>query len=129
MISLDEFIEQMANRPGSKGDGLADDALIQRRLVDFTVQAAVSAEKLTANPEWDRFLSYLQASLERANAERQSVIDKLIETHVLDPQSLALLKIRQAWLDGVRHALNWAMVLPKQLVENGEAARDLDIPS
>jgi len=126
-MTRDEFnkaLESLEAKAPKRGQ-MADFA----RLQDFSIKAQVAAERLTASPEWNTFLSYLQESLERLEAALEATRAQVLDPNVLDERTLILLKVRLAQLEGARHSLAWASDLPKSIIENGQIARGLEIPN
>ena len=96
-----------------------------QRLAGTVHAAAVSAANLTGQPDWDRFLSYLQAALEGAEADRRALLDKLADPMMIDPQEIARTRA-QAGVQAIRiQMLAHVIALPKALMADGEKARGL----
>ena len=78
--------------------------------VGMVKTAAVSFEHLTNNPEWDRFLSYIQADLEGHLKERNECLRLCGET------SDELARVKYQYHKGYVEALEKVMALPNELL-------------
>lgn len=75
--------------------------------------AAVSFEHLTNDPNWDRFLSYVQAKLDEAKKEREQWLSHC--GHVGEEASLRHSQMQYNRFDAVVKVLEEVMGLPIQL--------------
>ena len=82
---------------------------------DIVRTAAVSFEHLTNNPEWDRFLSMVQAELERCKAERDRCLSECGEAASED--MLRHWQLQYQFHKGSVKALEGVMGLPHQVME------------
>ena len=79
-------------------------------------QAAVSASLLTGIPEWDKYLTMLQPQLELAQvgvADRVAALPTAISI-----DAVRKIQLEHAYLKGFADAIQFAMKLPQQVVEN-----------
>jgi len=90
----------------------------QRSELKRMTQAAVSAERLTGNPDWDYYLSIIQAEVERCEAAEDAAKESLVSPHG-DPQEarVAAIRCRER-----ANALRDAIRIPKAIIENGKGA-------
>jgi len=83
-------------------------------------QAAVSAGKVTTDPDWDRFLSYIQAAIEKQTVVVNSLHAALAEPSMVNPDQLLETKIQlirvQAWIDAYEEVI----AIPKKLKDGIE---------
>ncbi len=85
-------------------------------------QAAVNAEKLTADPAWDQFLSYLQAIHSDTEKLAQTCLNTLSDPNVVNPDQLIAAKIAKIRCDDRLAMLELVMKLPKEIKEKGHLA-------
>lgn len=87
--------------------------------------AGVIAQKLTTgSDEWNRYLSYLQGQIDKTRKQRDAAQAKLADPAIWDPQALNKLKADMLQADAMIAAWEWAMALPKALVDGGAAATE-----
>lgn len=96
-----------------------------RQLAGAVHAAAVSASALTGNPDFDRFLSYLQAALEGASRDRQALLDRLSDPMLVDPTEVARTRAAASVQATREQLLKHVIALPRQLIEQGDKARGL----
>lgn len=89
------------------------------------LQAGVSAEYLTTDPNWDKFLGYVEAALLRATEHRDSMVERLSGPDVVVAEDFHRVKHQLDRANGMISALEWARELPKSLIAGAEAAREL----
>lgn len=87
-------------------------------------QAAVSAEHLTSDPDWDKFLGYLQDALRANVAARDAFITDLVNPLVVNPDEIAKRRIAVLRLNERIDILSFVMTMPEQLKKLGEVAAD-----
>ena len=107
--------------PPSKADYLAHVESIEaaRRkspevVLGMLKTAAVSFEHLTNDPNWDRFLSYLQEKYEETKKERAAYLEGCAKA-TLD-ETIRGCQILYARADAKAELLEWVMGLPCQLM-------------
>ena len=79
-------------------------------------------DRLMTTPDWDRYLQYLQARVDQAKKSRETALAKLASPEVFDLAEMTKLKTLITTADSMIAAWEFAMGLPKALVEGGEAA-------
>ena len=109
----------LGTRPEVKAATAADQL---RRLKDFSVKAAVAAMDLTGQPTWDVFLSWVQERRNTLTEERTALVDAVVDRSRADVTSIIAVKLDLAHVEGQLEALEWAVSLPKQAIENGKVA-------
>lgn len=98
-------------------------ALLERRRaqgphrppIEVRKQAAVAMERLTGQPEWDYFLSRLEARLQALAAEMDQSSDVLLGDQT-DPEQILAARFRFLAARAGRDQLDWAMGLPAEIV-------------
>lgn len=98
---------------------------MRERQLSLFLQAGVSAERLTHNDDWDKFLGYLESAYERTKDARASTLERLAGPEVVGVEEFYRNKYELTRFASMVETLEWVMSLPKTLIENGEAARDL----
>ena len=93
--------------------------------IKLAIQAAVSAELLTKDPNWDVYLSYLQHACELIQVGVDQRKAQLEDPRIVDQNTIMQLKISLADLNGQLLACQWAMELPSAIKDTGKLARDL----
>ncbi len=89
------------------------------------VHAAPPMERLTTSNEWNSYISVLQAWLDKANKDRVTLVDSLTNAITIDPMHIAQLKAQINICDGYIKALEQALSLPRQIVDNAKSVEDL----
>lgn len=91
------------------------------------VQAAGQVmETLTTNSEpWNRYLSYLQGQIDKAEATRRAAQDKLSDPTIWDAQTMAQIKSGMLEAGAMIRAWQLAMELPKLIMENSDRVQDV----
>ena len=94
-------------------------------LLKQLIHSAVSAEKLTGNPEWDRYLSAIEGMTtplrEAADQHRRKILGSSVVSH----EELLREKLELARAEAAIEALEAAVSLPGDLSEAGSKAREL----
>jgi hypothetical protein len=88
-------------------------------------QASVSVSAMTGNPDWDRFLSYLQRGVEISQQQADGVKERLCDPGVYNAESIIGLKIALAAAEARTQAWQAAINLPRDIIENGDKAAEL----
>ena len=126
MMDYDDYLKAVAEHVVAHGQHqLADLA----RLRDFSIQAEVETRLLTGSNEWDHFLSRLTAAQAQVLVEKTAATEKLSAHTTVEEALIRGLKAKLAWLEGMNWALEQVMELPKSILENGEKARAIELPS
>lgn len=87
--------------------------------------AAVSVANLTANADFDRFLSYLQAALETLKVRDADLTRRLRDPTLVDPIETARVKAELIGVSAQALILENVIALPAALQRDGETARGL----
>jgi len=96
-----------------------------RPVLEILAQAELNAANLTGDPTWDIFLSYIQAAIERTEAEIGTTEILLGSPEVVEIADLMRLKIQLARLKERVSAWNAVISLPKDIQIEGEKAKTL----
>ena len=93
--------------------------------IKLAMQAAVSAELLTKDENWDVYLQSLQYAIEMIQKGIEARKAQLEDPRTVDQNLLMQLKISLADLQGQLLALEWAIGLPNSIKSTGKLARKL----
>jgi hypothetical protein len=93
-----------------------------RQNLTMIQQAGLSAEMLTGDPHWDKYLSYLQAALNSNRAARDSYMNDLANPTLVNNEEVAKRRIAVMRLNERIEVLNFAITLPGHLIRLGAAA-------
>ena len=96
----------------------------QEQQIRMLIQAAVSLDRVTGDPDWDKFLSYVQGALEYAEELTKEVEVQLADIYLVDQTKILTLKASLALLKGQVLSLEWVLAIPKELKEQGKIARE-----
>ena len=77
-------------------------------------QASVSAERLTQNDDWNKFLSYLEKKLADIATARAKLVERIAYVGQNDSDNRPLVN-QLIVLKAQEDVLKWVMALPKQL--------------
>lgn len=88
-------------------------------------QAGVKTALLTGDPNWDFFLTYLQAGVDGMKAQAADLERIILDPHVVDPLILQQSKNMLADLNGRSGALEAVISLPKELIDRGREAKSI----
>ena len=91
--------------------------------LEYLVQAEVKQANLTGDPDWDRFLEYLQSALDNLKARDAQLTAELRSPSTVDPNVIMGIKIAMADTVGQITAVESILALPKSIKELGEKAR------
>ena len=89
------------------------------------LRAALDAEKLLGDPNWDRYLEMLQGAVKEIESLQTTWGQRLRDPMLLDHAGLLQAKTALTDLDAQHRALSWAMELPKALIAGAEEFRKL----
>ena len=120
MLDYDRFREKYGEKAKHEKEG----ANSEQRLAAF-LQAGVSAERLTHNDDWDKYLAYLESALARTKLARDDILERMAGPEVVVAEEFYRTKHELTKFSGMIAALEWAMELPKSIIESGDAAREL----
>ena len=97
------------------------------RTLQAIQQAAVKAEILTGDENWDTFLSYLQATTKNAAEARDRYMNEIASPLLVDGNEMRLKQIAIIRLNERIATLQAVMNIPKELKEGGkEASKNLE---
>ena len=91
----------------------------------LAIQAAVSAEHLMQDVNWDPYLQRIQHAIEEIEARLVDYKAQLTDHRLVDQNSIMHIKIRISEYHGQLFALQWVLQLPKDIQTNGDLAREL----
>ncbi len=99
----------------------------KRRAPDLRVaqRAELDARAVTAVPEWDTFLTYLQAALETSRKQRSELKEQLLGDALINHDAIMKAKLTFARIEERVVLLEAVIDLPKDLIQNGERATAL----
>ncbi len=97
------------------------DKVHQLRTVE---RAALKAQAITGDPNWDNYLTYLQAAIDNTEQQHKRLQEQLCGD-VVELVDMMRIKLALAECNGRLIAWRAARDLPKDLIENGDKARDL----
>ncbi len=103
-----------------KGDRSAD----VERNARIAAQAEVPAARVAESQEWAYFQSLLQAQIDKARAEAQSIGPALLSPDTTSHDGLLVLKIQGCILQERIATLESVLDLPKQIIEGAKIASD-----
>lgn len=115
MYDRSEFIETMGKRKAEENEARVPQ-LMQIKA------AGVSASLLTRMPEWDKFLSYLQAVRDPIQETWESLGEELDNPEIMDPIDVAEKRTKRMMMAANLELLDSIMRLPADLMEGGEQA-------
>ena len=85
-------------------------------------QAAVSSERLMGTPEWDIFLSYLEASVIEAAKSRDAYMRDIANPLLVDANAVAQKRIAVIRLNDRIDTLQRVMAMPLEIRDHGKVA-------
>ena len=86
------------------------------------VAGVIAAKLTTGSEEWNRYLSYLQGQIEKAQERKGVAHSKMADPSIWEPYQLNKLKADILQADAMIAAWQWAMELPKALVDGAKEA-------
>ena len=110
-----EFVESAHKKQREKQDQSLPQ-IIQIR------SAGHSAELLTGQPEWDKFLGYLAAVREQIEQDRERLTAELDDIDTVDPDVVMGITTRRAAMATNLKLLDAVMQLPLDLIKGGKEA-------
>lgn len=93
-----------------------------RRNLQMIQQAAVSAETLTADPAWDKYLSYLQDAIEKNTSQRNAYMNDLMNPLIVNPDEISKRRIAVIRLNERIDILSLVIDMPNQIKRLGDIA-------
>lgn len=97
----------------------------QKTSLEMIQRAAVTAESLTGDANWDTFLSYIQDAIERTNSHIATFEAALRDPEITNIDDIMRAKIKLAVCSGRLEAMESIRSLPKDLMDSGKEARKL----
>jgi hypothetical protein len=88
-------------------------------------QAEVSADRLTGDPDWDVYLSYLHAAIEATARQKSSLEERLHSPDLVDHVEMLKIKIALSECTARIDAWTAALNLPSDIKKNGRNAKNL----
>jgi hypothetical protein len=103
-----------------------DDRITERRSELKAVErAAISASHVTGDEHWDFLLSAVKAKIEALEGTREAALDLLKTSDDFTTEKLINQKLAVRLLGREIEALQWVIGLPKELMEQGDQAKQL----
>lgn len=98
---------------------------VDPKTVRLVMQAAVNAELLMGDQNWDPYLQAMQYAVECINDQIDACKEQLHNPRIVDQNTLMQYKIALSGLESQKFALEWAVALPRDIKDNGKRAKDL----
>ena len=118
MLTRDEYDHWRKTRAAKPAE--AADTKLQFRTM---LQDVVTAEHLTGDAPWDRFLSWVSGAVTATSAEQEHCRNKLLDPSVVNQEEIIRAKMAGVQLQAQIMTLEWIMKLPKQLKEGATEVR------
>lgn len=96
-----------------------------RGTAETIARQAPPMEALTQDPNWDLFLSFLQAAYEQASDAAAHWQAQMANPNLVDPQQLMLAKMNYHITNERAQTLQQVMEVPSDVVKSGKDAKDL----
>lgn len=93
--------------------------------LELLSQAQVKAEHVTGHDAWDTYLSYIQSAVEKAQGYMAHLDALLTDPMVVDHSQIMRLKVEREACRARIEAWEAATSLPRQIIEQGEKARNV----
>lgn len=93
--------------------------------LEWLRQAEVEAKNLMGDASWDRYLSYLQSSVDHFREQERRLIERLASPALVAYDAMLETKLAIAEARSAAKALEAAMSLPADIQREGENARSL----
>jgi hypothetical protein len=87
------------------------------------IRSAVAAEHVTADEDWDHFLTYISGMLEKFQEGKKGIEASILKS--LSSEETAVLKYSYHRILGTLEALEWAVGLPKAIKDNSNVAKEI----
>lgn len=91
--------------------------------LDIIVREAARMEALTGHPDFDHFLTYIEAALRASEAQLKIEDAKLRSPYLVNDEAVRVLKAQITFIESRIHTLKEVLMLPKYLKEHGDAAK------
>lgn len=92
--------------------------------LELLSQAQIKAEHVTGHDAWDTYLTWVQAAAEKAKEYMNHLDTMLADPMVVGHDELMRLKVEREACRARIEAWEAAIELPKQIIEQGEKARN-----
>ena len=88
-------------------------------------QAEVSVDRLTGDPDWDVFMTYIQAAIDSTEEQKRGFERRMLAADVVEQSEI--LKIKIALRECIARIEAWTAVLrlPADIKKNGNKAKSL----
>ncbi len=93
--------------------------------ISMVMQAGLSAESVTNHPDWDRFLSMIQAAIEKTDEQRQGYRELLESSALVDPNEIQKIRVQLIICNERISAWKVVIDMPKELMSNAADAIDI----
>jgi len=110
---------------GREKTGKADS--VRRSIPDLRAKhhAALSIAEVTGDEHWDRFLQIVQGRIEEVTQMRDEARNRLETSDDFSAESLINQKLAVRLYGRDIEALQWVIGLPKDILEDGDRAKEL----
>jgi len=89
---------------------------------EFLARTAVDMEYLTGNEQWDKYLTYLQGILNKAQSAKMDLEDQLLSPELVNHEHIIKIKAQIARYQERVDVLMFVMTFPKDIIEHGKVA-------
>ena len=86
-------------------------------------QSAIKMEQMTRDENWNYFMTLLQSSIDKTKLDRANFFQQLTSPDVSSNELISLLRNYIILSDERIKTLEAVLLLPKQIIENGENAK------
>ncbi len=115
MKTLDEY---EAGREKKSNGGMS------RSDMKMLMRDAVNVKHLTGNEHWDRYQSFVQASISKVESSIEDVERGLADPRVILHEHIMAYKMELSHLRGIQGAFDWVLGLPNDIIKNGDEAKE-----
>jgi hypothetical protein len=106
--------------------GLSQRPVVAREAeLQATRRAAIAAGNVTGDEHWDHFLSVIQTRLNSVRERRDGALKRLSESDNFTTADIINEKLAVRLLGCEIETLEWAVALPRALMEQGDKASEL----
>jgi len=121
------FDEHKKRVEAETGKLSVEDKKAQVAKLNIALQASLDMKALTSIPTWDKYLTYVQAAGERVTEELIKNTEYIFRLDVVNVDDVMKAKLAAAFNTGQQRTLEWALELPKAIIEAGKMARELKV--
>ena len=86
-------------------------------------QSAIKMEQMVRDENWNYFMTLLQSSIDKTKSDRENFFRQLTSPDVSSSELISLLRNYIILSDERIKTLEAVLLLPKQIIENGENAK------